>query len=381
MEDTGGIYWLTFLLAAAAIHGAWLAGLLFLKSRRQAGPRLLALAFILLSLYLLNYLLFLTGYIRDFPHLLGVFYPPLFLLGPAYYFFVRNSVQASFRFRRAQLWHLLPALLVLGRTARLYLAPAAYKLRVIEWVMNPADHFTWATLLLGNDFLYHMMAYATAAWWLARRAEGRQEDAHNRREARWLKQLSLAFWLLLALDLGLKIGCFALKIPAFTLEYLMASALALALHLAGYRIIGRLGGLPFLKPAGAAEHSNGQGNYRTSPLTPEQLKAHQAALLALMEAEAPYLDPGLKVSALAGRLDIPSAYLSQVLNEGLGASFYDFVNAYRVEAAKERLKDDKYRHYSILAIALECGFASKTAFNRAFKKQTGKTPSEFVHSA
>ena len=77
-------------------------------------------------------------------------------------------------------------------------------------------------------------------------------------------------------------------------------------------------------------------------------------------------------------LKLPSHHLSQVLNEGMEINYSDFVNGYRIELAKQKLKEEKYRHYSIFAIGMECGFTNKTTFNRTFKKVTGMTPSEYM---
>lgn len=378
MESVGNSnhQWLIFLLGAAALHGLWLAVLLFFHPRRQRGARLLSAVFLIISLYLLNYLLFLTDAIRSVPHLLGVFYPLFFLVGPAYYFFVRRSMAPDFRLTRGQLWHLLPAILITAKTLPFYLTSAAAKLRIIDWYLNPDSSFTWLMLLAGNDFIYHITAYVAAAVWLAARAENQQTEAHLRRDARWLKRFSLVFFLLLALDLAVTIIFFALQLPGAEAEYATASALALGIQVAGYRAIGRLGHFPEWQPV--SDREDGSGKYKTSPLTLGQMTTYQHDLLALMKKEQPFLDPALKLSDLAGRLGIPAHHLSQVLNEGMATNFYDFVNAYRVEAVKRRLKDDKYSHYNILAIGLDCGFTNKTTFNRTFKKRTGLTPSAFA---
>ncbi len=73
-------------------------------------------------------------------------------------------------------------------------------------------------------------------------------------------------------------------------------------------------------------------------------------------------------------------YLSQIINEKEGKSFYDFVNSFRVEEFKRLVKDSKNKQFTLLALAYDCGFNSKSSFNRYFKKNTGKTPSEFVKS-
>ena len=84
---------------------------------------------------------------------------------------------------------------------------------------------------------------------------------------------------------------------------------------------------------------------------------------------------------LAARLSIPPQHLSQVVNEQLNQNILDYINTHRVEEAKRRLADPARKHLSILAIAEEVGFNSKSSFNSVFKKYTNITPSEFRKSA
>jgi AraC-like DNA-binding protein len=96
-----------------------------------------------------------------------------------------------------------------------------------------------------------------------------------------------------------------------------------------------------------------------------------------MASEKPYLDPNLSLPQLANDSGIPSHYLSQIINETFGLNFFDFINQYRVEEVKTKIVDPKFDSYSLLGIAFECGFNSKSAFNRIFKKSTGLTPREY----
>jgi len=96
--------------------------------------------------------------------------------------------------------------------------------------------------------------------------------------------------------------------------------------------------------------------------------------------ERPYLEPDLTLPKLAENLNVPHHHLSQVINEIYGQNFFDFINKYRVEEVKAKIVDPKFQKYSILGIALESGFNSKSAFNRVFKKFTGTTPSEYRDS-
>jgi AraC-like DNA-binding protein len=95
-----------------------------------------------------------------------------------------------------------------------------------------------------------------------------------------------------------------------------------------------------------------------------------------METERPYLAPELTLGELAAQLRTNNSWLSKVINAGCGQNFNDFINEYRVREAEQRLCDPRFGHYTLLAVALEAGFNSKSTFNRVFKKLRGITPSE-----
>ena len=96
-----------------------------------------------------------------------------------------------------------------------------------------------------------------------------------------------------------------------------------------------------------------------------------------MKAEKPFLNPDLNLPQLAKDLDIPSHHLSQVINKNIELNFFDFINQYRIEETKAKMVDSKYSNLSLLGIAFESGFSSKSAFNRVFKSLTGETPTQY----
>ena len=100
-------------------------------------------------------------------------------------------------------------------------------------------------------------------------------------------------------------------------------------------------------------------------------------LLHYMDNEKPYLDSELTLSDLAKQLSISRSMLSQLINEGLGDNFYNFVNKYRVEQVKAFITDPAMKHFNLLGLAMEAGFKSKSTFNLIFKRFTGLTPSEY----
>ena len=109
---------------------------------------------------------------------------------------------------------------------------------------------------------------------------------------------------------------------------------------------------------------------------PPELHPWREKLLRLMEQEQPWLEPELTLTELAHRLRTHPALLSKVINAGCGQNFNDFVNAYRVQEARRKLADARFAHYSLVGVALESGFNSKSTFNRVFRKVTGQAPSE-----
>lgn len=120
-----------------------------------------------------------------------------------------------------------------------------------------------------------------------------------------------------------------------------------------------------------------KASYSKSGLTDEKIKSIADQLTKHMEIEKPFLNEDLDLPLLAEQSGISQPHLSQVINQQLKMNFYDFVNRYRVEEAKKKLSSSEFSHLSILGIAFECGFKSKSSFNRYFKKYTGSAPSAF----
>jgi len=100
-------------------------------------------------------------------------------------------------------------------------------------------------------------------------------------------------------------------------------------------------------------------------------------LTRFMKEEKPYLEPTLSLQELASRLDVPPRELSILINHHLSKHFFDFVNDFRIEHAKDILSDPSKQDLTILEILYEVGFNSKSSFNSAFKKVTGFTPTQF----
>ena len=117
--------------------------------------------------------------------------------------------------------------------------------------------------------------------------------------------------------------------------------------------------------------------YEKSSLTAELQNTTLKKLEEVMDVEKPFLDSGFSLPVLAKRLGISTHHLSQILNEELNQSFFDFLASYRITEAQKLLVSEENNYIKIEEIAQMVGYNSKSAFNTSFRKITGFTPSEF----
>ena len=120
--------------------------------------------------------------------------------------------------------------------------------------------------------------------------------------------------------------------------------------------------------------------YKTSGLNENLIDEYTERIVAFMEEEKGFMDSSLSLTSLAQKLEIPKQYISEILNTHLNTNFQDFLNGYRIGAFIEKLNDTKYSNYSLLGIANDVGFTSKSSFYATFKKHKGLTPTEYRKS-
>jgi len=118
--------------------------------------------------------------------------------------------------------------------------------------------------------------------------------------------------------------------------------------------------------------------YRKTSLPKDVAGKLTSDLEGIMLRDKPYLDPLLNLSDLSEMIKCSSNQLSQLLNENIGKNFYDYVNEYRLRYFHELTRNPKNKQFTLLSLAYESGFNSKSTFNSFFKKSTGVTPSDYL---
>ncbi len=190
------------------------------------------------------------------------------------------------------------------------------------------------------------------------------------RDLRWITWIIRAQMLYVILAFIDQIAEHFLDVTTFPHDYEVIYHLCLivALGLWGLRQTPRLRG-PQRTPSNPAK-----AKYANSALAPaDQARIAQKLTLAMTKDHA-YRDPDLSLAQLAEKTGITAHYISQTLNEHIGASFFDHVNHWRIEDAKKLLLESEK---TVLAIAYEAGFNTRSAFYRAFSKHAGQTPTTF----
>ncbi|MVN74745.1 helix-turn-helix domain-containing protein [Hymenobacter sp. HMF4947] len=393
--------------------------------RGAAADALLALLILLPTLSVAQWMLGYAGWFDSHDgHSTVMFYVPwraLMLLGPAYYLYFRSLTNQEFGWRRLR-WHLLPGALELG----VFAAVAAYDLlwcRALKGQALPDFYGTKgaAATALDNWYLPEaLLGYALLlGYGLRMLAEYRRyrhylnnnfSDPERLRFA-GLRQLLVLQTLVLTLGLLFTTLNERFDFSYDTAWYFFALR---GLLIYGLIVVGiqanyaaatsplRFGAeaaseaqvppaplpLPVLaapQPAPAAVPAPGPTPLVAAEETalppaalPPELLPWRDKLLHLMATEQPWLEPELTLTELAQRLRTNSSLLSKVINTGCGQNFNDFVNTYRVQEARRKLADPRFSHYSLVGVALESGFNSKSTFNRVFKKLLGQAPSEVI---
>jgi AraC-like DNA-binding protein len=313
-----------------------------------------------------------SHYYLRFPHLLRVNHPFDFVVAQLFYLYVRSLTSEGPAWKRRDLLHFIPAALCVLYLIPYYFSGVGHKFALQQTLQGLRWYYLRTALAIPLALVYLVLAGVRVVRYFRGARGGAVRPApHVALQLKFLVWFISVLWLAALLRWVLDFYD-----PSF-LDYTNA-----VLPLGATVFIYGLAFLALREPpradaAAPAAAAAPARKYERSALTPERADAFLKRLLHVMESEKPYTDGELTLPKLAARLSVSTHHLSQVINERLGQSFNDFVNSHRVEEAKRRMADPAAEHYSLLAIAEEVGFNSKSSFNTAFKKQTGMTPSEF----
>ncbi|MCB0278606.1 MAG: AraC family transcriptional regulator [Calditrichaeota bacterium] len=261
-------------------------------------------------------------------------YSHTFALGPLFYLYFRSRLFESKPFKRNDLFHFSPYILLI---------PSAFVLPFEFWLNGALiasyAHFLCYYLLSANLFFRFY-----------------REHTNDRPIKKWLLALLITVFILMLTYLQT-----AMKMIGGIAGALLYTVAIVVLTILIYQ----------------DRKMMSAKKYGTSSLGSERISGLADDLKRIMQSEQLFLDSTLSVHKLAARLKISTAHLSQVINEEFGQGYAEFVNNFRIDYAKNKLKENTKK---IAEIAYESGFDSLSSFNSSFKRLTGSTPSDFRNS-
>ncbi|NKB71457.1 MAG: helix-turn-helix domain-containing protein [Candidatus Latescibacteria bacterium] len=364
--------------AAGAVQGFFLALTLALRRRNTFANRLLGLWIFVFSCDLLGVFLYEKGYLTQVPHLIASTYSFPFLYGPLLYLYTRALTGAQTRLAPRQWLHLLPFGLHHLSMWPFYLqdgaAKAAY-LRAFEESARSVDMELVSGLKIAHGLVYFILAFFA----LGKYQEAIRDSfsALERINLNWLRVLVRFQGGLMGIILALFLARLGGVDLGPTIDPIVYLGVTLLIYLVGYF------GLRQPEIFAAAQTATGEAKekYARTRLNEDRAQQYLQTLVDHMEREKPFRRSSLTLQELAAELSMGAHHLSQLINDRLQQNFFDFVNSYRVKEVQRRLHNADDQHLTILAIAYEAGFNSKSAFNNIFKKQTRMTPSQFKRQA
>ncbi len=332
----------------------------------QLNLRLLAFLMLIFALELQDYTFGFSGInvlwneLKGFPR--GVH----LLFGPAMLFYLRAQVNREFQLKPIHLWHLLPwFVFFLPQLIVFFMGP-----ETVDRVME-STFFTWGSrselvlrLISYGYYFYHSWKLLAAyREWLKDRFSQIESVSLS-----WFRNflMLMIFWIIFREIMNIIDAYFDLP---FYQDWWWNLALGLAAIYVGISGLGQ-------KQAADMLFSEEQEKEEESQAVDEQQILLQQ-LDSKMQNERFFLQPELTVRELASQMKVSSSELSAAINSQKGVNFNDYINALRVQEFIRVYPLPENRNYTILSIAYDCGFNSKATFNRAFKKETGKSPKEF----
>lgn len=359
------------------MQGFFLAIVLGLHRRNTQANHVLAIFIALLSLDLLQQIYYLEELYKAHPQLIAVINLLPLTYGSFLFLYVRGLTQGT-ALRWRDTYHFALFLSGLAVSSPFIILSGDEKLALLEQMTN--SHAPISIRMFSLLMPLAATAYGVAAYFLLQR-----KIKNGTQKLGWLNIIlgvNMLIWIVVWLSILAPRYLHQLNM---TVIYLLVS---LVIYMIGYFSLRQPDTFIHHKTHNNQVETSSQASVIEKDVTPkygdnrlpDELREHiWVTLEAYLHTQTPWRESNLTLAQLADNIGIASHHLSQVLNDHHGLSFNDYLNQYRVKAVCAELRSSN--NQNLLDIALACGFSSKSSFNAIFKKQTGKTPSEYRKNA
>lgn len=345
--------------------GIFLAYLLFIKRHINYANRFLAILLLIIVLQMLGLIVFEIEKFLAFPGMNVFFSTITLLLGPLHFLYAKFLIQTELRFKRKH-WFYFAGFLGMNILFLPIYVSGNLNILIIEYR---------TLMIVQNVFIgLHGISFMILTLIILQQTSKKIKDSYSSIDEinlNWLKRITISVLICLIIVFIHSITVQILHVNMFNPLLMIAIMLTGLIYIAGFLGLKQpeIFLLPIIKK---------NMKYKTSGLNSEIAESIKQRLLKILEDEKPFLESDLNITKLSDNLSISPSYLSQVINEKLGRNFYDLINFYRIEEAKRRLIDPVYKNLTVLSIAYDVGFNSKSTFNTSFKKYMNLTPSQYL---
>ncbi|MEO5564355.1 MAG: helix-turn-helix domain-containing protein [Chitinophagaceae bacterium] len=362
-----------FLLLFGGLQGLLLSLFFIRKKLFHSGYIFLLLYFAVMLLQITVKVMSKVWLMTNWNFFYNVSYLLPLLYGPLIWLFVRQFLLKK-RFRLQDSLHFLPFVFL---SANLWFIGQASPI----WRLYYPDMKAWMEVV--SIISYH--ALALYCWHMHRKSLKNYYSETHKLQLQWVRQFIIAS--LITCSMVALALYFLYKTYPGTSDFRFAFLiLTVLIYWVSYAVLTKPAVFSLIR--GRAEindetftpvltiHRPGK-KYSNSGLSADDIKRIQVAIEKISREQKPFLNPELTIQDLAVMVHCNRHQLSQVLNESIGKSFYDYINGCRVEEAKALLLDPARCSHKIASIAYDAGFNSLSTFNDVFRKSTGLTPSQF----
>lgn len=350
---------------------------LFLKKGKTLSEKIFTGWLVLLIMTELSFFLYSLGLYGDYFLLFEILCGTHILHGPILYFYSKSFINSDFRFRSVDALHLVPFFVLSG---------LKYAFNNVFHIMNCAEE--QGCFCSDNPYskafaIFKVVVLGIYIIWVYRDILNYQKKVEGSNEGldyvrlNWLKNIIYGVGMLFGITTVYKVvQIFGIVI--FTNEMMFVNILV-SLFILIFLYIGNTYAYIFSVPFSgeSVELDKPVAKYK-SGLENDIVEQTYADLIKFMEENKPFLDNNLNISKLSDLTGISTQHISQVINSKTKGNFNDFVNSYRVKYLLEKIHKGEDENYTLLSLAFECGFNSKTTFNRVFKENTGQTPTQYI---
>jgi AraC-like DNA-binding protein len=390
------------LLLISFSQGIIYSVLLFVKAVKTTNKAnyWLSLFIFLCCLYIAPWMLGFAGWYDNQPYRDILFYVPfqhLFLVGPIIFFYTQSLLNPSFKFSKKEVVHLIPGLLYLVYITAIWVYDKFIfgdyyfyengmdkdfedwyqKLGLISMIFYFVMSIRYYNVY--KKLMFQVVSYADSILF------------------KWIKTYLIAFLVMLLLPIVFDVlGFIYPEIQSYKGSwwfYLLFSIVMYYIAITGYsNPINST--IPFkisffeknpillLDENQTIESDTFIDIEHTifDKITSPEIDSWKSKIETLIQEEKLFENPELTLTDLAKRLETNASVVSKTINQGFQLNFNDCINNYRIEAVKNKFANGEHKKSTLLGIAYDCGFNSKATFNRAFKKNTGKTPKEYIET-